>query len=383
MPNPSIRWDRVPVWGTWLRIDDTPDPGNIEMVVSQRITATDGSVIYAGGAKLTVPIGDQTKQDATIRSIVRAAQRAADEAAVVAAGGTFDGTSWDTWWDTVVVPASIFTSFPASNDPNIVPRDWSVTVKEALQSGAGKQYSITPLLEQLDLPVPGINLGLVEVPPGSPTVPAPMYAKGVPGGVASLDVDGLVPVDQLPDIGGASTVDELTDATTVGKAVVKAADAAAARAAIGAQAAGSYAAALGADDNYVTDAEKVKLANLSGTNTGDQTLPTWSTIAGKPAVVAAGTDAAAARTAIDAAQAAHNHNASAINAGSLDLARMGAGVAVVTLWSGTGWRLPGGGSDLAARPCPTTCPTINVGAPSATADASWMIAGTDLRLDAS
>lgn len=31
------------------------------------------------------------------------------------------------------------------------------------------------------------------------------------------------------------------------------------------------AASLGVDDNYVTDAEKVKLGNLSGTNTGDQT----------------------------------------------------------------------------------------------------------------
>jgi hypothetical protein len=31
-----------------------------------------------------------------------------------------------------------------------------------------------------------------------------------------------------------------------------------------------YAAVLGADDNYVTDAEKVKLSNLSGTNSGDQ-----------------------------------------------------------------------------------------------------------------
>lgn len=31
------------------------------------------------------------------------------------------------------------------------------------------------------------------------------------------------------------------------------------------------ASSLGADDNYVTDAEKVKLFNLSGTNTGDQT----------------------------------------------------------------------------------------------------------------
>lgn len=36
---------------------------------------------------------------------------------------------------------------------------------------------------------------------------------------------------------------------------------------------GIYAAVLGEDDNYVTDAEKVKLSNLSGTNTGDQTLP--------------------------------------------------------------------------------------------------------------
>jgi hypothetical protein len=35
-----------------------------------------------------------------------------------------------------------------------------------------------------------------------------------------------------------------------------------------------YADALGADDKYVTAAEKVKLSNLSVTNTGDQTLPT-------------------------------------------------------------------------------------------------------------
>jgi len=34
---------------------------------------------------------------------------------------------------------------------------------------------------------------------------------------------------------------------------------------------GSYAPALGVDDNYVTDAEKVDIQNLSGVNTGDQT----------------------------------------------------------------------------------------------------------------
>lgn len=72
---------------------------------------------------------------------------------------------------------------------------------------------------------------------------------------------------------------------------------------------GSFAAPLGADDNYVTDAEKAALHahanktaldNVSGVNTGDQTLPTWSTISGKPAVVAEGATQADARTAIGA-----------------------------------------------------------------------------------
>ena len=38
------------------------------------------------------------------------------------------------------------------------------------------------------------------------------------------------------------------------------------------------ASSLGADDNYVTDAEKVVIGNTSGTNTGNQTLPTDATI---------------------------------------------------------------------------------------------------------
>ena len=40
---------------------------------------------------------------------------------------------------------------------------------------------------------------------------------------------------------------------------------------------GVYAPVLGADDNYVTDAEKVVIGNTSGTNTGDQTLPVKAT----------------------------------------------------------------------------------------------------------
>ena len=76
---------------------------------------------------------------------------------------------------------------------------------------------------------------------------------------------------------------------------------------------GAFAAPLGADDNYVTDAEKTALhahSNkaaldlVSGTNTGDQVLPTWSTISGKPAVVAEGATQADARTAIGLGTAA-------------------------------------------------------------------------------
>lgn len=39
-----------------------------------------------------------------------------------------------------------------------------------------------------------------------------------------------------------------------------------------------YAVVLGADDNYVTDAEKIVIGNTSGTNTGDQTASTVSVI---------------------------------------------------------------------------------------------------------
>ena len=43
--------------------------------------------------------------------------------------------------------------------------------------------------------------------------------------------------------------------------------------------------ALGADDNYVTDAEKAKLANLSGTNTGDQDLSGYLTTSAAPELI--------------------------------------------------------------------------------------------------
>jgi len=190
-PNPSANWDAVPVWGHFFQADDvTPQAGSVRFKLMQRVTRGDGRRIYPEGATVERTIGDLSADPVT-RDAVRAAWRAADEAAAVAAGGTFDGAAWDAWWNTSMTGA-VFASFPASDDPDIVQTGYQVKVEERLTSGAGKVYFIQPMLAHLQTTPPGINLGLVEVPPGAPTAPAPIYAKGLAGGVAALDADGDV-----------------------------------------------------------------------------------------------------------------------------------------------------------------------------------------------
>lgn len=82
--------------------------------------------------------------------------------------------------------------------------------------------------------------------------------------------------------GGEVTSDSIADATDVGKDVLTAATAAAARTAIGA---GTSNLSIG------TTAQTAKAGNYA---------PTWGEVTGKPAVIAAGPDQAAARTAIGA-----------------------------------------------------------------------------------
>lgn len=86
-----------------------------------------------------------------------------------------------------------------------------LNIDDTPTGGKGKTYSITPLLAHLDTPIPGINLGLIEVPPGTPNNPAPMYAKNIAGGVAGLDGDAKVPLANLPDIVGGGGATELAD----------------------------------------------------------------------------------------------------------------------------------------------------------------------------
>ena len=283
MVNPSSGWDRVPVFGVWLRSDNTPSGGKVTLAANSRITRVDGRTIYPEGASVSLVIGDPTAQDSTVRSAVRGSWRANDATLL---GAEFDGVAWDSWWDDVVVPAAIFTSFPATDDPDIVQHDWSVTVTESLISGRGKIYSITPLMTHLETAIPGINLGAIEVPPGSPTATAPMYAKGVAGGVAALDLDGDV-VDSSGNkvvggsggSGGASTAAEITDATAVGRAVLTASSASVARAAIGA---GTSNLTIGTVEGTAADAEATTTALNSKASQADltslsNTLGTYTT----------------------------------------------------------------------------------------------------------
>lgn len=217
MPYPINKWDLIPVYGVYMTAPgDTPVSGSVRFTLSQRVTRTDGRLIHPEGARVQVTIGAADQQDATVRAAVRTAWRNADQ---TAQGAGFDGAAWDIWWDTVVLPAAIFTGFPASDDPDITQRGWTVSVEEAIPGG--KKYAIQPLLSQLETPIPGINLGLVEVPPGAPTVPAPVYAKGVAGGVAALDADGDV-VDALGEkVTGGGLPEDATLADLAESATVK------------------------------------------------------------------------------------------------------------------------------------------------------------------
>jgi hypothetical protein len=202
---PNGRWDKVPVWGVWHKMPgETPETGSIEPRVDQRVQRVDGRVVYPSGARVSITIGDVSQQETAVRNAVRTAWRAVDEAAL---GEDFDGAAWDVWFDDVVIPAAIFTSFPAADDPDIIGDDLTVTINENLSSGTGKRYTIQPLLAHLALPIPGVNLGSVSPPTDAPTVPAPVYQKGIAGGVASLDSTGKIPADQLPDdIGGGTAL---------------------------------------------------------------------------------------------------------------------------------------------------------------------------------
>lgn len=215
MANPTSSWDKIPIFGWYMELDGTtPKVGQVKLTLGQRVNTQSSFHTTFPGGTVTATIGDAGRTDLVNR--VRAAMSAVDQAAVVAAGGTWDAAAWGADWD-AKLPAAFFTDFPASDDPDIIEGGYEVKVEEKLTSGDGKVYYIKPLLSYLDNPIPGINLGLIAVPPGSPTAPAPIYAKGLAGGVAPLDETGKVPLENLPDSlgGGVSSWTDLQDKPAV------------------------------------------------------------------------------------------------------------------------------------------------------------------------
>ena len=152
----------------------------------------------------------------------------------------------------------------------------------------------------------------------------PTAVSADPGNLAALGMDGLLHVPAAH----THAASEISDSTTTGRTLITAATATAARTAI------SAAPALGSDDNYVTDDEKLALhshANktaldlVSGTNTGDQDLsglvPTSRTVAGKAL-------------------------SSNITIGAADLSATGTKDSTTVLHGDNTWKVPaGGGSD--------------------------------------
>lgn len=193
MANPTLGWDKIPVFGWWSDNPGVPSGGRIHLTVKQRIRRVDGRMIYPGGATRSVTIGNLDEQDPDIRTAVHDAMKVRDQAAQ---GADFDEAAWEARW-TQNLTAAIFTSFWAADDPDITPHGsgdegYKVTVTEELTSAAGRSYPVQPLISHLDLAVPGVNLADVEIPPDAPIVPAPVLAKGQPGGIAALDSQGDV-----------------------------------------------------------------------------------------------------------------------------------------------------------------------------------------------
>jgi hypothetical protein len=107
--NPSPNWNTVPVFATWRNLDGSPKTGSIKFTILERVYANTDDIIFPGGDSLVVDL----------------------------------------------IKGSINVNFPAVDDPDISPNDWSVKVEEKFPDGSGATYYIQPKLT--DLPI-GLNL---------------------------------------------------------------------------------------------------------------------------------------------------------------------------------------------------------------------------------
>lgn len=112
----------------------------------------------------------------------------------------------------------------------------------------------------------------------------------------------------------------------------------------------------------LTGAPDLALVATSGSYADLQDKPsipsavTWTSLAGKPAVIAAGADAAAARTAIGAGTSSFSGVYSDLS-GKPTIPSVPSGSVVAIFWDGTSWNY--GGEAVTARPAELADDTIN------------------------
>lgn len=222
MPNLVPSYNTKRVFGTWVRQGGTEmRPGNYKVTVPVRVTnATDDVIIPAGiystGVLNTAP-----------------------------------GTTapWVPSLDILV---------PCTNDPDNFPSGWQVYIEIIFPDAPGEKYVL-----DVDIAGTEINLRTVILAETLP-VPESVLITDIPGGLATLDDEGKLKETQIPDGigGGASTVDELTDASDLGKDIVQSVSASETRTLIS---------AASTDAATTTGSGLVELATATETTTGTDT----------------------------------------------------------------------------------------------------------------
>lgn len=192
MPTPTPAWNLIRVFGTWNNMDGTKKAGSYRISNSQRITSAIDDVIIPPGTF---------------------------------ASGTLN----------LATGPSIDVMVPAVDDPDISPTGFSWVVEVAFNDKtATETFYVKPLVASGQ-----VNLRQVVVPSSAPALSEVQYV-GVPGGLAKLDADGdVVDADGIKVIsggggGGPINASQINDSTAIGRALVTAASSTAARSAIGA-----------------------------------------------------------------------------------------------------------------------------------------------------
>ena len=316
MPAPTAAWALARVYGTFVDQDSTPSEGTYKFTVPVRIVNTADDVIVQGGTFATGNLSTTP-------------------------GGP-----------------SIDVQVPVTDDPDNNLGGWKVKLEVTISGKTDTYYLDVPYA---DRPIgaggtgDGVNLADVVFPSEIPTA-SPTYRTGVPGGLCLLNLDGN-PVDADGNEitggggggGGPIDADDITDATTTGKALVRAASASAARSAIGATdltlgTTGTTAAA-GNDsrltntrtptDGTVTDAKVASGAGIAQSKIAGLTTD----LAGKAPTVHghAISDVTGLETELDEkAPLNHAHDAGDIT-GTLAWARIPATAPQMLPWNGSAW----------------------------------------------